>query len=510
MLSNIHSIYLNSELRAKWSIGGLLMLLVASILGVVFGSPSLVVAVLVASVAIVMTFFRPTWTLAFLLVYLPFEPFLLKWVPNELYVLARYGSEFLIYLLVLAVAWKMFTGQLQFKRTPIDLAFVALLFALVASTIVNFSPLVTALFGVRQILRFMLLFFVTVYLAPTVKWTKAVLIAMGVVLAVQVGLGALQTIVGEPLDVFLLPGERHLFGEIQLTAGNVQNWNPGERVFGTLGRYDQLGVFIAVGVLLLVAFVYERAIRDKDRRYVWALLFASLPILVLTYSRSAWFGCLLGFVFIAIAMKRDRRVLATAVLLPTLLVGYLAVTGLVVQDLVELPEQSLTRRFFETFTYEHFAGEYHGLGRVYWIVNTVTTVVPAAPIFGHGPGMYGGGVVAALNNTKVYDELGLPFGVYGTDGYIDNNWFSLWGELGTLGLAMYLWLYIALFAACLLVYRESKDPETRALALGTCAVMLAVALNAFLATFLEVRTLAPYLWVLVGLVVARGQREKIL
>ncbi len=37
--------------------------------------------------------------------------------------------------------------------------------------------------------------------------------------------------------------------------------------------------------------------------------------------------------------------------------------------------------------------------------------MPASPIFGHGPGTYGGGAAAVLGNSKVYDELGLPFGV---------------------------------------------------------------------------------------------------
>ena len=124
--------------------------------------------------------------------------------------------------------------------------------------------------------------------------------------------------------------------------------------------------------------------------------------------------------------------------------------------------------------------------------------------------MYGGGAVSALGNTDVYDNLGLPFGVYGTEGYIDNNWFSLWGETGTIGLAVYLWMFIALFLLCVRVWRRSKHAFTRALALGVAAAMLAVALNAFLATFLEVRTLASYLWVFGGIVVVMGQREELL
>ncbi len=209
-------------------------------------------------------------------------------------------------------------------------------------------------------------------------------------------------------------------------------------------------------------------------------------------------------------MKRDRRVITAAVVIPLLLLAYIGVTGLVVRELVDVSDQSITERFFEAFSYERWVGEYHGLGRLYWIVQTVTEVVPASPIFGHGPGMYGGGGVAALGNTSVYDELGLPFGVYGTEGYIDNNWLSLWGETGTLGLGMYLWLYVVLFMTCLHVYHSSKDAETRTMALGMSAAMLAIALNAFLATFLEVRTLAPYLWIGTAVVVTLGKREKTL
>jgi O-antigen ligase len=211
----------------------------------------------------------------------------------------------------------------------------------------------------------------------------------------------------------------------------------------------------------------------------------------------------LGFLFIALWIKKDKRVLIAVVSLLVVLFGYLAYSGLVVRYLVDTPQQTVVERFFESFSYERWRGEYYGLGRLYWMVQTVATVVPASPLFGFGPGQYGGGAVAALGNTKVYEQLGLPFGVYGTDGYIDNNWFSLWGETGTIGLAFYLWMYLALFFFAIKIYKKSKgDFFVRALSLGLAAAMIAVALNAFLATFLETRTLAFYLWLYCGFVVS--------
>lgn len=510
MLSNLHSIYLDSETRAKWSIALLLSILTLAIIGTVFVSASLVIGIVAAATAAVVTFFRPTWTLAALALYLPFEPFLLKWVPDDLYVYARYGSELLIYILLAVVIWKIVSGEVSWKRTPIDAPWVFFLFSLAASVIINFLPAIPVILGVRQIIRFILLFFITVQLAPSERWMRWFFKALAVILFIQVCLGAAQAVVGERLDVLLLPSERKTLGDLQLTAGTNQFWDPGQRVFGTLGRYDQLGTFMAMILLLLVAAVYEKAVPEKDRVWLWGLLLASLPVLALTYSRSAWFGFLLGFLFIGAYVKRDKNVITAAVIIPVLLLTYVLVTGLVVRDLVETSDQSLTNRFFEAFSYERWVSEYYGLGRLYWIVKSLTVVVPAAPIFGHGPGTFGGGAVSALHNTSVYDALSLPFGVYGTDGYIDNNWLSLWGELGTVGLGVFVWMLASLFLVAWHVYQNSAQPETRAWALAACAIILAVSLNAFLATFFEVRTLAPYLWIIPGLVVVRGQREKLL
>src|SRR3989338_9619885 len=202
--------------------------------------------------------------------------------------------------------------------------------------------------------------------------------------------------------------------------------------------------------------------KEMYRTYPWLiwLFILGIPTLVLTYSRSSWFGFLLGFLFIGLFLKKDRRVLVGLGAFVVFLVMILGVSGLNVGLITEMPGQTLSERFFESFSLARWRGEYYGLGRVFWYIQTPLQVVAASPLLGFGPGQFGGGAAAALHNTKVYEQLGLPFGVYGTEGYIDNNWFSLWGETGTLGLAAYMWMYFALFAACVGVYRKSKDTET--------------------------------------------------
>jgi hypothetical protein len=509
MIPNFRSLYRSSEEQTRFAFIAFTALLAFGFLGTVFFSSSLVVAVVLVIVVIALTFVRPEWTLIAFAAYLPFEPFLLKWIADDVYVFARYGSEMIVYLLVAVVLWRFATGAIQFRRTPIDIAFAVVIFLALASVIVNTVSPWIAILGLRQIFRFVLLFFVAVYLAPSKATIRTLVSVMLVIVGIQSGLGVAQAVIGGPVDAFLLPSAQRTLGDLQLTSGTTQFWDPGARVFGTLGRYDQLGTFMAFFLILLVAGFYEKIIQKTRELPALALLLISVVVLGLTYSRSAWFGFLFAFLFIAILMKRDKRVLAVAVGMPILLAGYLSISGLVVSRIIDSADQSFAERVFEVFSYARFSGEYYGLGRVYWILQTVITVVPHAPLFGFGPGTYGGGAVAALGNTEVYDQLGLPFGVYGTEGYIDNNWFSMWGELGTLGLGAYLVMYLTLFGACIRVCRESKDPEVRALALGVAGTMIAVAINAFLATYLEARTLAPYLWLLSGAVIAFGKEEKI-
>lgn len=503
MRQHLHLHILLADTRARIAMIILFTLVGGALFLSLFTSPAITIAIAASVGLIALTWWKPESVLLGLLAYLPFEPFLLKWIPDDIYIFVRYGSELVIYMLVGAAIVRMFWEEKKWKRSAFDIPALFFALAIIASIVVNVVDPTVALLGARQLLRFILLFFVVIQMEPSKKWMKSLLITLTAVAGMQITLGGLQAITGGSLDTFLLPSERRTLGNIQLTEGTDQFWDPGQRVFGTMGRYDQLGIFLALVFLLLVAFLYDERTGKRMKVMSIILLALGLPVLVLTYSRSAWFGFILGFLFLAIVLKKDTRVMIAAIITPFLMATYIFGSNLIVNTLIDTPEQTVAERFFEAFSYERWRGEYIGFGRLYWIVETFVTVLPSSPLFGVGPGQYGGGAAAALGNTVVYDRLSLPFGVYGTGGYIDNNWLSLWGEVGTIGLGAFLWLYIGLFLLCVHAARHHEDKDIRALAAGTAAVLLAFSVNASLATFLEVRTMAPYVWVLGGLVVSR-------
>ena len=503
---NLKEAYAHSEERIRLIFFVMIAALVFAMLGTVFFSSTTVLVVLVGALFVWLAFEYPLWVLLFLAAFLPFEPFLLKWVPDELYLYARLFSELIVYLLFGITAVRHFLQEKRFPWTPITFPFLLFLVALFASSVVNFVEPTQALIGVRQIIRFVLVFFTVVLLQPSRHMIRLFTSVLFVVVCIQASIGIMQAVVGEPLDVFLLPSESRSHGELTLTEGTVQFWDPGSRVFATLGRYDRLGTFIAFFLLLGVGFLYEKRVLS-ERRWLWPLFVLGLPALALTFSRSSWFGFLFGFLFLAFIIKRDKRVMWGSLITTVLLGLYLAYSGIVVSRLIDVPGQTFAERFFEAFSYERWRGEYYGLGRLFWIVQTVTNVLPASPLFGWGPGQYGGGAALLFHNTRVFDELGLPYGVYGTEGYIDNNWLSILGETGLIGFSFFVWTYLALFAYAIRLGKRSSYAFDRALGFGFAAAMIAVALNAFLATFFEVRSLAVYLWMYGGFVVVLGHDE---
>lgn len=475
---------------------------------VVFLTPWKAFALVVGLLFVGFAFYKPEEILLFLAVYIPFEPFLLKFISDDVYIFARYFSEGLIYVLLVSVLARMCTGRKRFVATPLDLPFIFFLLVVATSLIINAVPVFTGLLGLRQIIRFILLFFLTVYLDPSDRFIRQVTkIMLGVVLLEGI-IGIVQAFVGAPLDEFLIPSERKYFESIQLTSGTTQFWSPGSRVFATMGRFDQLGTFLSFFFLIGTGLLYQ--IKDKlDRRWLMIAIGLSIPAFIMTLSRASWFGFVLGLIVIGAVLMKDWRVRIAIVAAIGLSMMYLAYTGIAVRYLIDTPEQTPVERLFEAFSYERWRGEYIGLGRVFWVVQTPLVVIRSSPLFGVGPGMYGGGAVAALGNTRVYEKLNLPFGVYGSEGYIDNNWFSLWGETGTLGVGFYAWMIFLLAFMAFRTWQQAKDPYVRGLALGFLGAVIAVSFQAFLATYFEVRTLALYLWLYGAFVFVMARREKI-
>lgn len=462
------------------------------------------------TILFILAFVRPYWTLILIMWYTPFEPFLLKFVPEEYYYYVRFASEVIIYILLISILLRIFAKKIEWRLTKFDFVFALFILTTLVSTILFWPGMSISIFGWRGIVRFMLLFYVGFYLAPSRKQILFALTGLGIIFLFESSLGIIQFVTQGILDSFLAPTDTKTLGDITVTVGTLQIWLPGQRVFATLGRYEQFGTWLMILLLMLFAALYEK-FSKRQKQLIFLVFTLGCTALLLTYSRTSWFGFILGAGFIGVIMKRDKRLVYGAILLITAIFIYQQISGVVVNKLYDRPYAhiSIIERILESFSYERWRGEYRGYGRLFFIVETPRKVMSLSPIFGFGPGQYGSGAAAAFHNTRVYDMAGIPFGIWGIYGHIDNSWLSLWGETGTVGLSLYILFFLFLFHSSYQVYKKSKYTVTRFLALGYMGIILSVTFASFLATFMEMRTLALYFWLFGGFVVALGYRENL-
>jgi len=454
----------------------------------------------------ILSIYKIEYGILALAIYIPFEPFLLKFVSNDIYPYARFAGDALLLILLFAVILKRVINK-DFKliKTPIDLPLVLFIIVAGVSMIWNFNPLHIGFLGLRQTLRFIILFYVAVYAGLKRETIKKIIWILLIVVLFEVLIGLGQVAIGEGASDFLMSQPRKVFG-LESTEVGGEFYAPGQRIFATLGRYDKFGTFLCFFMLISLGLAYELK-KSRIFKFLLGLILLSVPALILSYSRMSWIGFALGLGLISIWIKKDKRVLIGIILLIIFVTSYFLFTNIQFSRIENRPRMTVMERFLEMFSPQHIKWSYQGKGRLYFIIQTPIKVVRHSPIFGVGPGMYGGGVVTALHNTEIYDKLGLPFGAEGVRGEIDNNWFSIWGEYGTLGLILFLWIIISLFKYSLNIYRRSQDKFTQGLALGYLGSIGAVSLQSFLGPYFEVRTLALYLWLIGGLVVSLGIKE---
>jgi len=436
-----------------------------------------------------------------LLVWFPFETFIMLNTPPEYLGGIRYVPEVLLYGL-LAGAWIRYVRRSGkwLPKQPLNQWFFLFLLVAAVSLVLNWYSAFTWALGLRQLLRFASVVFIVLFLQYDREQIKRLAyVALGV-FGIQILIGLLQFAARGALDRFLFFSESIAVGSVAQLGGIEQFWTPGSRIFATMGRYDRLGSFLALILTFLFPWLY--ALRDQRHKLWYSVgMLGGALALVLTFSRASWLGAIAGIAVIGIYLMRDKRVVMVGSILGVLLVGYLAsfaVASENISSIVEKPTQSLQERVFEAFSLRAWQESYDGAGRIFFIINTPRIVVKHAPLFGVGPGNYGGGVAAALSNTRVYEELSLPFGVQNVYGQIDNSWMSIWGEYGTVGLLIWIGVFATVIRVAYRLMRESKDQFVVSFAQGSIGATIAVMVFGFFGPYFEFRSLMFYYWLGAG------------
>ena len=322
-------------------------------------------------------------------------------------------------------------------KTPLY-AFVALGAAMIGADLVYFG---VAMEGFRAIFQYMVALYIGLHLIRTRAEANDALTLFAATASIVAAYGLLQPVLGVETPMSWVDAS-----EGQRT-----------RIFSIVQSPNVLGSYM---VLALPVTTYLAVFAPSRARRVAAAL-------VLTFSRGAQLAFLISLALVG--MLRDRRLL---------------LAGLAVAVLVAALVPSVTERFLHVFTPEYLEKSASDGRIARWL--GAFDMMRLEPLFGLGPGHYGGAVGSRHFGTV----------------YVDSYYFKTLAEMGLLGLGLWLWLIGALFFALHQIWRALPKGKERWLAISLFAGLLGVALHNGVENIFEVPFLNAYFWFLAGLTLA--------
>ncbi|HRQ39348.1 MAG TPA: hypothetical protein PLD25_15685 [Chloroflexota bacterium] len=465
----------------------------------------LVLGGMVGTAVLLLFIQRPQWFIFFLIFYIPLEEFIQKWIPRgTLYEIARFGGEGLLLIILLFVLLEKMRRGFLWQRNPLDLPLLLFFIVVFVSGIINKTPLIVGLLGIRPLIRYVMVYYILVQMGVSQKFFQKSIKWTYIVAATVVFIGLLQTIIGMPLTQLLIPGDV-LIGDVVARQGLRHVVSARTFIFSTLGRYDTLGIYLSLHLLVAYALL---GVADKPhKRYLRLFILFALFALILTYSRQSWIVLILGLGIISFLSPRRLFVqtrlvyILIALLLPMLyfvLRPYAAYLGAAAGV-----DASVFERIVEPLSPQYIQVSRYSYGRLFVIFEVGSRLLSLAPIWGLGPGQFGS-LVTRFFGIPFNDVVGVPDSA--AHFINDVNWIIILGQVGLAGVITYLAIYLNLAKSA---YRYSyKIKQTtywreKGVALGYVACIFVFLILGFFGPNFEVRQSSFYIWLWGGLLIGR-------
>lgn len=249
------------------------------------------------------------------------------------------------------------------------------------------------------------------------------------------------------------------------------------RAFAFFGSPNVLGAVLAMVALVAAGLFLADISKDSPSRKT---VLASVPmagisvlatvVTVFTFSRSAWMGLVVGLAIILV-FKNWKLVLLSPLALFALIFS------------------QVRTRLFTVLTPSYWFDS--SLDGRLWSLNNGFHILAKYPLFGTGPGTYGGKL--ALNASSPVYLQGIQNG-YVALYFTDNQWLQLLVQTGLVGVALFSLFVAEMFYHLVSQYNEHED----ALVLGIIGAFVAFIITGFFGNVLEFGAIAVPMGIILG------------
>ncbi len=460
--------------------------------------PKLLPLIILAIAIFALFIFKPKLALIIITIAITLEAPLLKYLPREPFLALKYGPEAMIYILFLfSLLRNAFNKKPLFGSTPINKGLLLFLLAAILASVINAVNPFIAIFGIRQVIRYIFLYFLVVSLSPDRNFIRKFVIFLLALALLESLLAIGQASLGGRANEILAPaytyeGISFEIRGLQARTRLTQNIREGFFVFATLGRYNIFGIYLSFFFLLVVAFLYEKYLN----KYI------SIPLLLimgyailLTGSRLTWLGIIAGLAIISLK-KRDIKIVVCFIGGIIIVLSYLIITNIEIKELhvsIRSKEASIATRFLEIFSSSEWQRktEYEW-SRLIFLKKATLEIFPENP-FGVGSGMLGGEVAIQFDSPlfEKYD--------FKVKKHLHNSWLAILTEIGIMGLFSFVIMFYCLYKTGSQLFTKGDHSLARSFGLGFCAIVTAFAVQSFLTISFEMRPPSFYFWMIAAL-----------
>jgi O-antigen ligase len=303
----------------------------------------------------------------------------------------------------------------------------------------------------------------------------------------------LQSIIGLPASIFLLP-ENVEIGGVLVRMGARQFLAERTRVFSTLGRYDTLGTYLSILILLITSLYWARAIPKKY--YYWFAML-SLSALILSYSRQSWLVTMVGFLILMVLHKKFHYLFSLGVFSAiTILVLLVFFSGYIYYS-SDQANVSFLNRILEPFSQRYLEISRYSYGRLFVIFEVSRRILDRAPLLGFGPGNFG--TLTARFLGRDFSSL-IDLNPESARLINDVNWVTILGQVGLIGTILFGIILILMIVRSRKIFRLTEDPVLRGYAGSLVAILVAFIIMGFFGPNFEVRQVSFFVWAIAGIV----------
>lgn len=282
--------------------------------------------------------------------------------------------------------------------------------------------------------------------------------------------------------------------------GNVARY----RVFGFFGNPGYFAGYLILPLSLAISLFF--ASKDRNRKILFLIgILAMGTTITLTFARSSYpvLGVSLIFIFALFLLSRGKKSIKEnkKIFISLLVVIILAASIFIIPNPLNKPGTAISqikvRVSITRLTNIFFSGRRIAIWKFTWMM------IKDHPIIGSGIGTF---KYNDLRYQAKFFEQGDNRSIYpyGLAEKAHNEYLQLWAELGTIGLAIFLWLIIAYFNYGIRYLKREKDEQKQGIMIGLMGAVVAFLMDSIFWFPMHLSANVSLLWLFIGLTMVMG------